>query len=100
MRPPALEQVADNLRRELSWAGYGALNAGVLLRPTDDASTLRNILDGCGLRDRVVPLTARGLDRGDWGGHHDELVRECWDLVIAATYDGFHRGTSAAAAFQ
>ncbi|HND57264.1 MAG TPA: PaaX family transcriptional regulator C-terminal domain-containing protein, partial [Thauera aminoaromatica] len=90
MLPSALEaRVADNLRRELSWAGYGALNAGVLLRPTDDASTLRNILDGCGLRDRVVPLTARGLD-GVTGAATDELVRECWDLqAIAATYDGF-----------
>jgi phenylacetic acid degradation operon negative regulatory protein len=90
MLPSALEaRVADNLRRELSWAGYGALNAGVLLRPTDDASTLRNILDGCGLRDRVVPLTARGLD-GVTGAATDELVRECWDLqAIAATYDAF-----------
>ena len=61
----------------------------MLLRPTDDASTLRNILDGCGLRDRVVPLTARGLD-GVTGAATDELVRECWDLqAIAATYDAF-----------
>lgn len=91
MLPSSLEaRVAENLRRELSWAGYGALTSGVLLRPTDDASTLRNILDGCGLRDRVVPLTARGLD-GVTGAAADELVRECWDLgAIAATYEAFN----------
>ncbi|HRQ57419.1 MAG TPA: phenylacetic acid degradation operon negative regulatory protein PaaX [Azoarcus taiwanensis] len=90
MLPSSLEaKVAEGLRRELSWAGYGSLNAEVLLRPTDDASTLRQILDGSGLRDRVVPLTARGLDEVT-GAATDDLVRECWDLqAIAATYDAF-----------
>lgn len=90
MLPSALDaRVAEGLRKELSWAGYGALASGVLLRPTADVVTLRNILDGCGLRDRVVPLTARGMD-GVTGAATDELVRECWDLqAIAATYDRF-----------
>lgn len=82
-------RLRDALRRELSWAGYGAVAPGVLVRPSSDSATLMEILDGTGTRDKVVPLDARSLDALT-GLPLKDLARECWDLeAIGATYDEF-----------
>lgn len=88
--PAALPtRLRDTLRRELSWAGYGAVAAGVLVRPSSDSATLLEILDGTGTRDKVVPLDAHSLDALT-SLPLVELAQECWDLeAIGATYDAF-----------
>lgn len=79
----------DQLRKELTWAGYGALASGILAHPSADSEALLDILQETGAHDKVVamraanisPLTSRPLQ---------ELVHECWNLdVLAAKYDDF-----------
>ena len=79
----------DQLRKELTWAGYGTLASGILAHPSADSEALLDILQETGAHDRVValraanisPLTSRPLQ---------ELVHECWNLdVLAAKYTDF-----------
>lgn len=79
----------DALRKELAWAGYGALATGVLAHPSADSEALLDILEEIGAHDKVValkannlgPMTARPLL---------EIVHDCWNLdALAARYDEF-----------
>lgn len=79
----------DQLRKELTWAGYGALASGILAHPSADSEALLDILQETGAHDKVVamraanisPLTSKPLQ---------ELVHECWNLdVLSAKYTDF-----------
>jgi phenylacetic acid degradation operon negative regulatory protein len=79
----------DALRKELSWAGYGSVAAGVLAHPSADTETLLEILQDTGAHDKVVAMTAVSL--GALSGRPlQALARECWNLEqIDATYREF-----------
>ncbi|MDT8321236.1 MAG: phenylacetic acid degradation operon negative regulatory protein PaaX [Xanthomonadales bacterium] len=79
----------DALRKELAWAGYGALASGMLAHPSADTEALLDILEEIGAHDKVValkannitPMIARPLL---------EIVQDCWNLdVLAERYEEF-----------
>ncbi|MCL2345802.1 MAG: phenylacetic acid degradation operon negative regulatory protein PaaX [Desulfobulbus sp.] len=79
----------DALRKELLWAGYGAIASGVLAHPSADTEALLTVLQDNGTEDRVVAMTAASIDTLD-SRPLQELVRECWNLdSIRATYGEF-----------
>lgn len=79
----------EQVRKELLWEGFGVIAPGVLAHPSADLDGLMDILDGSGVRDRVVVMQARGL--GAPGGRSfRHLVRDCWDLTnIGRDYGSF-----------
>lgn len=79
----------DALRKELSWAGYGAIAPGVLAHPSADTETLLEILQDTGTHDKVVPMTTTTI--GALSGRAlQDVARECWNLeAIAAKYGEF-----------
>ena len=79
----------DALRKELSWAGYGAVAPGVLAHPSVDSDTLLEILQDTGTHDKVVAMTAATI--GALSSRPlQELAHECWNLEeIAAKYREF-----------
>ena len=79
----------DALRKELSWAGYGAVAPAVLAHPTADRDTLLELLQENGTHDKVVALTARAI--GALSGRPlQDLAHECWNLdEIGAKYREF-----------
>lgn len=79
----------DQLRRELTWAGYGVLAPGVLAHPSPDSEALLDILQEAGAHDKVVAMRAANI-----GALTSrpllELVHECWSLgQLAASYEEF-----------
>lgn len=83
--PSSLESGArDSLRKELLWAGYGALAPGVLAHPSTDGEALRALLDEAGGRDKVVAMRATAIDMISQRPLQD-LVHECWNLEAIAT---------------
>jgi phenylacetic acid degradation operon negative regulatory protein len=48
----------DQLRKELTWAGYGALASGILAHPSADTEALLDILQETGAHDKVVAMRA------------------------------------------
>ncbi len=79
----------DQLRKELTWAGYGALASGILAHPSADSEALLDILQESGAHDKVVAMRASNISALT-SKPLQELVRECWNLdVLAAKYDGF-----------
>lgn len=88
--PPGLRDGRrEALRRELLWAGYGAIAPGVFGHPTADRGALADILQFTGTEDRIVLL--RGQDGGTRpSGPLRDLARGCWDLEgIADEYRAF-----------
>lgn len=83
---PALR---DALRKELLWAGYGAIAPGVLVHPLGQTEELLDILQIAGARDKVVVLQAQTL--GVLSSRPlKELVDQCWNLdKVAAEYQSF-----------
>lgn len=79
----------DILRKELIWAGYGAIAPGVLAHPSADTERLLGILQETGTHDKVVAMTAANIGALN-SRPLQELVHECWNLdAIAATYRQF-----------
>jgi phenylacetic acid degradation operon negative regulatory protein len=52
----------DDLRRELEWEGFGRLAPNLFGHPSPGLVSLREVLDGLSLADRVLVLSARSLD--------------------------------------
>jgi phenylacetic acid degradation operon negative regulatory protein len=76
----------DALRKELAWAGYGALAPGILAHPSADTDALLDILQETGAHDKVVVLKATNISTLS-SKPLQELVRECWNLdALAAKY--------------
>ena len=90
MIPPSLGRVQrDALRKELAWAGYGALASGVLAHPSGDTDALLDILQETGAHDKVVAMKAVNIGALS-SKPLQELVRECWNLdALAAKYRDF-----------
>ena len=88
--PPSLAGAPrDALRKELAWAGYGALASGILAHPSADTEALLDILQETGAHDKVVAMKAMNVSALTSKPLQD-LVHECWNLdVLAAKYTGF-----------
>jgi phenylacetic acid degradation operon negative regulatory protein len=85
--PSALAGAArDGLRKELDWAGYGAIAPGVLAHPLTDTESLLEILEQTGTRDQVVAMRATSI--GALSPRPlQELVHDCWNLeALSARY--------------
>lgn len=67
------------LRRELVWAGFGAIAPGVFTLPRDQAARARKVLNGLKAADKALVLSARDLDNGRGLALHT-LAAQCWDL--------------------
>lgn len=79
----------DQLRKELAWAGYGALASGILAHPSADTEALLDILQETGAHDKVVAMRAANISALT-SKPLQELVHECWNLdVLAAKYTDF-----------
>lgn len=79
----------DALRKELAWAGYGALASGILAHPSADADALLDILQEAGAHDKVVAMKAANISALT-SRPMLELVHECWNLdALAARYHDF-----------
>jgi len=76
----------DGLRRELMWAGYGAIAPGVLAHPSADSDAMLDILQETGAHDKVVAMRASSI--GSLAGRPlQEIVHECWNLEeLSAKY--------------
>jgi len=85
--PSALNgALRDSLRRELIWAGYGAIAPGVLAHPLSDTDSLLEILEETGTRDKVVAMRASSIEALS-SRALQELVHDCWNLEeISAKY--------------
>lgn len=76
----------DTLRKELAWAGYGALASGVLAHPSSDSEALLDILQETGAHDKVVAMKAGNISALT-SKPLQELVHDCWNLdALAAKY--------------
>lgn len=79
----------DALRKELAWAGYGALASGILAHPSTDTDALLDILQETGAHDKVVAMKASNISPLI-SKPLQELVHECWNLEsLAVKYDEF-----------
>ena len=79
----------DALRKELAWAGYGALASGILAHPSGDSDGLLDILQETGAHDKVVAMKAVNISALT-SKPLQELVHECWNLeALSAKYEAF-----------
>lgn len=79
----------DALRKELAWAGYGALASGILAHPSADSDALLDILQETGAHDKVVAMKAANISTLA-SRPLQELVHECWNLdALSAKYLAF-----------
>jgi phenylacetic acid degradation operon negative regulatory protein len=79
----------DALRKELAWAGYGALASGILAHPSADTEALLDILQETGAHDKVVAMKAVNISALT-SKPLQELVHECWNLdALSAKYLDF-----------
>lgn len=76
----------EELKRELSWLGFGALATGVLAHPSADQASLRATLDDLDLNEATVVVRAREETLGS-GDTLRRLVMQTWQLdTFAARY--------------
>lgn len=71
------------LRRELEWEGFAAAGRGVFLRPTDDASAAREVINSLNLNPIVSVFEAHAADAAAPPAITD-LVAQSWSLEPAA----------------
>jgi len=90
MMPSSLNgRQRDALRKELAWAGYGALSSGILAHPSADTEALLEILQEAGAHNKVVPMKASNISSLT-GKPMLQLVQDCWDLdTLAEKYHAF-----------
>ncbi|HXH03593.1 MAG TPA: phenylacetic acid degradation operon negative regulatory protein PaaX [Candidatus Competibacteraceae bacterium] len=69
----------EQIRRELSWQGFGMIAPGVLAHPGRDTGEVMDTLQALEVQDKVVVMTARSEER--FAGHPlQEWVGSCWNL--------------------
>ncbi|MEM6582719.1 MAG: phenylacetic acid degradation operon negative regulatory protein PaaX [Pseudomonadota bacterium] len=79
----------EQLRKELSWLGYGAINSNILLHAGSQSHSLKETLEDMGLSEQVVVLDASTTGFTSEQALK-ELARECWPLEdLAKRYEAF-----------
>ncbi|MEM1153058.1 MAG: phenylacetic acid degradation operon negative regulatory protein PaaX [Pseudomonadota bacterium] len=81
----------EQLRKELSWLGYGAINSNILLHAGSQSHSLAETLDDLGLSEHVVVIDASTAGVTSEQALQS-LARECWPLDdLAERYEAFLR---------
>lgn len=82
-------ETRDRTRQELSWAGFGMAAPFVFVHTSMATAEIRRLLEGLGIADRTVVMSAR-LDQTNHDGSAAAFVRRAWDLDrLAADYRNF-----------
>jgi phenylacetic acid degradation operon negative regulatory protein len=77
------------LKKKLEWEGFGTIAPGVFIHPAADTVVLTEILDGLGLRKKVVALCAKDIEAVA-ARPAAELISHCWNLSdLAGLYRDF-----------
>ena len=87
----------ENLERELSWEGFGKIASNVFGHPSPGLRSLREVLEGLNLSNRVHVLSARSLDVFATLPLR-KLVDQSWDL--ASLENGYRAFADHFAAFD
>ena len=69
----------DQLKKELSWLGYGSLTTGVLAHPAADTEAVQALLRELNVSDSVLVLGASQVAL-TVPATLSQVVRQCWDL--------------------
>lgn len=75
--PQSFRQGRDQLRKELSWQGFGALSTGVMGHPDPDESALNELLEEMQLGDQIVIMDAQVPRETE---ALSAVIRDCWNL--------------------
>ncbi|UHL65160.1 phenylacetic acid degradation operon negative regulatory protein PaaX [Paralcaligenes sp. KSB-10] len=77
------------LRRELVWAGFGAIAPGIFALPRNQTVRARKVLAKLKVTDKALILSAHDMNKGQ-GLLLGSLVSQCWDLEnVAQQYRQF-----------
>lgn len=83
------DESRDQMRKELTWAGFGALTNGVLARPGANRESLDEILLELGIHDKAIVMTAKTDDILSQQSLK-KLSVSCWNLdKLEARYEDF-----------
>jgi len=69
----------ENLRRELSWLGFGAIAPGIMAHPMAEVDLLTGTLQALGLQDEVILMRANS-EAAVVSSPLKNLVKTCWNL--------------------
>lgn len=76
------------LRRELTWLGFGTVAPGVFAHPSPDRAGVERVLAKLGAAGKVEQMTA--TPEGLRSGRSRDLLQSCWDLeALRAAYRRF-----------
>ncbi|RTZ41009.1 phenylacetic acid degradation operon negative regulatory protein PaaX [Candidimonas sp. SYP-B2681] len=77
------------VRRELIWAGFGAIAPGIFALPRNQKTVAQKVLNKLKLSSHALVLCAHELNDGN-GLLISSLISQCWDLEgVAAQYRKF-----------
>lgn len=79
----------SEVRRELIWAGFGALAPGIFALPRNQAGVAQKVIRSLKLQDHALVLGAHEMNQGK-GLLIQSLIGQCWDLEgVAQMYQAF-----------
>lgn len=69
----------ENVRKELSWLGFGTTSTSLMAHPAPDVDDLKALLEHLGVENKVVVMIGRTLDESQDDAMR-ELVHRSWNL--------------------
>ncbi|HWK69882.1 MAG TPA: phenylacetic acid degradation operon negative regulatory protein PaaX [Burkholderiaceae bacterium] len=77
------------VRRELIWAGFGAIAPGIFALPRNQTASAQKVLNKLKLADHALVLSAHEMNEGH-GLVISALISQCWDMEgVAGQYRDF-----------
>ncbi|UYO92420.1 phenylacetic acid degradation operon negative regulatory protein PaaX [Pollutimonas sp. M17] len=77
------------VRRELIWAGFGAIAPGIFALPRNQTAAVQKVLNKLKLADHALVLSAHEMNEGH-GLVISALISQCWDMEgVAGQYRDF-----------
>lgn len=84
--PEEKRPLRNELRKKLTWFGFGRLAPGTWISPHDRRSELESIVDSLNIRPYISLFASRNLEMVS----NEELVQRCWDLTaLGEDYKSF-----------
>ncbi|GIO23622.1 phenylacetic acid degradation operon negative regulatory protein PaaX [Oceanobacillus sp. J11TS1] len=74
--PEDKRQIRDELRKELTWSGFGSSLNSVWITPNDLIPQAQDIIEKYNLEDYVHLFISKNIGPQS----NEQIVRECWDL--------------------
>jgi len=74
--PEKKRKLRNDLRKRLSWLGFGRLAPGTWISPHDRHAEVAAMLDDLGAREYVETFSGLHLE----GGDDREVVEQCWEM--------------------